>query len=237
MAANIFKNEYKVRKIGGRLNDDYLSFRSWILGINENYIPLFFMMGFNKPDDKDLIIDALLCNTFVEITAKKVYISHMTQKVEDGELKIESLLTQRSIDKVLPTPEEKKVQIDRDIHRSLVYRFNDIYKAYVKKYKPSSFGFNRSALRVFRESLSLTDLGFSIDIDKFIDIYKGYIKASESKIGEQHRMAAEAINKFFNGSMEITQAELERYFIIDSGIVRPNPNSINIDDYMRVGFR
>ena len=50
-------------------------------------------------------------------------------------------------------------------------------------------------------------------------------------------MVAETINKFFNGSVAITQKELSKYFILEDGKVKENPNSINIKDYARLGVR
>ena len=62
------------------------------------------------------------------------------------------------------------------------------------------------------------------------------MEAYESKNQEQHQEAANAINRFFNG-IEITQEELARYFTIEYGAVKPNPKSINRNDYMRLGYK
>ena len=52
-----------------------------------------------------------------------------------------------------------------------------------------------------------------------------------------NNVSVKLLNKFFNGSVEITQKELEKYFIIECGAVKPNPKSINKTDYARLGKR
>ena len=56
-------------------------------------------------------------------------------------------------------------------------------------------------------------------------------------MGQQHQAAADAINRFFNGAVEITQKELDRYFILEYGIVKPKPTSITKQNYARLGVR
>lgn len=232
--ATIFKNESKIKAIGGRLENEYYIFRKSVLFANANYFPLFFMMGIN---DKDLIIDTILSDNTFEVAAKGAYIEHITRMIENGEFPIDSLLTKKALSKEMPTPEEKERQIKSAIHRALLFRFNTIYNAYVETYKPSTFGVNKIAFNICRETLSLNNLGFEINVDKFISFYQERIRAEETELHKLHKKAADAINKFFGGSLEITLRELARYFIIKSGLVKPNPKSINIDDYTRLGIR
>ena len=56
---NVFENEKNIRKIGGRLEDDYYHFRSLVLYHNENLIPLFCALGLGKEEYKDRVLDAL----------------------------------------------------------------------------------------------------------------------------------------------------------------------------------
>ena len=59
----------------------------------------------------------------------------------------------------------------------------------------------------------------------------------ESDTKKIHQAAADAINKFFNGAIEITQSELKKYFIISDGIIKINPQSIGKQSYARLGTR
>lgn len=226
--------ESRIRAIGGRLEDEYYIFRKSVLIANVNYVPLFFMMGIK---DKDLIIDTLLSDTTFEAAAECVYIEHTTRMIENGEISIGSMLSKNILNKEMPTPEKKDKQIRSAIQRALLFKFKALYSTYVETYKPSAVGLSKVAFNICRESLSLNDFGFEIKVDRFISIYRERIEAEESELHKLHKKAADAINKFFGGSLKITKDELERYFVIESGLVRPNPKSINIDDYTRLGIR
>lgn len=232
-----FENERQIDKIGGRLESDYDSFKNSLMIVNAYYIPFFFMLGYNKPSDKDFIIETLMMDTFFVIAIKERYIEDYTKRVANGEIPLESLLSQNVLNKEKPTPEKRQKYIDGQIHRVLMQKFNDIKKRYTEKYGYSFSGYLKEPLLICRDSLSITPNGFVIDVDEFIRIYKSFLEADESELKRLHQSAADAINKFFNGSVEITQKELARYFVIESGVVRPNPKSINIESYMKLGKR
>ena len=71
-----FKNEDKVRKVGGRLWSDYYSFKRDIEYINENFFELFYILKLT--DNIDLIIDTLnnglrnLCSVFIDKTIRDI---------------------------------------------------------------------------------------------------------------------------------------------------------------------
>ena len=169
--------------------------------------------------------------------AKEAYIAKETEKIASGKLNIEKVLSQKTLKKEFPTPEEKEKVYNREIHRALVYRYNKIEDTFRKRYKPSLRGFFKYPIKVCGKALSLTSEGFVIDVEKFIEIYGDYLEANDSQTGKQHQEAADAINRFFNGQVEITDKEMERYFILEDGIVKPNPKSINREGYIRLGYR
>lgn len=93
------------------------------------------------------------------------------------------------------------------------------------------------ALKVCRDALSLSSNGFVIDVEEYIRIYEEFIRLDESIIRRQQQAAADAINEFFNGKAKVTREDFDKYFIIENGVVKPNPDSINTKDYMRLGYR
>lgn len=233
-----FEGEPRINKIGGRLQDEYLTFKSSVHFVNDNYIPLFLMMGFNQPDDKDIIIDALLNDSPFMHTARSAFISMMEEKISTGKVKLERLLSQNAMNKQLKlAADERQKFLDREIHRSLCSRFKEIYNEYYDNYDPSPFGFYKLPFKICRECLVLGTNGFEIDVNKFIGIYQSYIEADQSIIKGLQQSAADAVNIFFGGSVPVSWEELQRYFTIDAGILVPNPQSINMESYMRLGIR
>ena len=136
-----------------------------------------------------------------------------------------------------PTPEEKDKIFKRETHRIFSTRYTQIDKCFRKKYGYMQRRYNRLPLKICREALSLVPGGFIIDADKFVEIYGDFLEAHNSQIGKQHLEAAEAINRFFGGKVEVTEKELKKYFIIEDGILKPNPKSITSQNYMRLGYR
>ena len=237
MHTPIFKNERKVKAIGGRLESDYYRLRESVLYINANYIPLFFMLGINHPDDRDLIIDTLGDSDLIFRRIKEAYILRITELFAKGELQLESLLSARVIRKQFATSEERERYIVREIHRASSFRYKEIYNRFMSEFRPSYLSYYKTPLKICREAIEVSSQGLEIDVDKYIMIYRKFIEADESNARRCHQEAANAINRFFNGSVEITHEELERYFIIKDGVVKPNIDSITIEDYMRLGYR
>ncbi len=238
MGLGIFPKEYKLSEIGGRLKNDYYAFRQSVLVINANYLPLFLMLGFSKPEDKDFIIDTLIgCKDFM-YDVRDRYIEYAIKLVEDGKLKIESFLPKLTIKRIEGmSDDERGNTIRKEIKRCIKCSYRDTFTKFLETYNPSPVGYNAQALRVCRESLSLSSNGFVIDVDEYIRIYEEFIKLDESIIRRQHQAAADAINIFFNGKAKVTREDFDKYFIIEHGVFIPKPDSINTKDYMRLGYR
>ena len=235
MASQIFKNEQKVKKIGGRLERDYYEFRNRVLSLNDNIIPLFILLGFTLRD-KESIIEAILTENPTK-AASSLYISHFTELIEAGKIKLEKVLTSRMMKKIAEaTPEEAERLRKREVHRSLVTRLKKIFKKYEKEYKPSRLYFNPESLKILQGALNLCPTGLEINVDKFIELYGSFLDADGSDTRKKHQEAADSINRFFQGAVEIPQTELGRYFRLDYGVVKPNPKSINRESYLRLGY-
>lgn len=235
MSQDYFKNEDKVRKIGGRLKEDYYTLKRDIEYINDYFFDFFYIL--NLTDDLDLIIDILndglhnLCSVFINKTMRDI---------EAGKIPKDKFLALRTKAKLekLP-PEEQAVIWERETKRRLKYLYKDIYWKILKENGLSYFEtkYSRTHLEICRKALFITPSRIEIDGEKFIEVYTDYIEAEESETKKMHEQAAEAINRFFNGAVEITQKELSKYFVLEYGIVKVNPKSVNVADYARLGGR
>lgn len=218
--SDAFKGEGKIKKIGGRLSLDYFHIKRVILDINTHLSPLFSALAL-KEEDTDVVLTALK-EGFSAL--KSGYIERNTaRKIEEG----------------LTSETEAEQAIERrDIHRQVTSNFNTIYKEYMethKNYLPPFSLFYNASLAICREALSLNHLGaLEINVDLFIKLYKSYLAGDESKRGKLHKLAAAAINAFFNGN-PITERELSLYFIIEGGKFKINPSSVNEENYSRLG--
>ena len=230
-----FKNEDKVRKVGGRLKSDYYTFKREVEEINDNFFELFYIL--NLTDDIDLIIDTLnnglrnLCSVFIgkvirDIEAEKIPKNKFLSS--QIKTKLESL-----------PPEEKAIVWERETKRSLKVLYKKIVKQYTDEYR--LYGLetkhHKRAFEICRKTLFITPSRIEIDGAKFVEVYTSFLEADGSEIKKLHEQAAEAINRFFGGAVEITQKELSKYFILEYGIVKVNPKSINKTDYARLGKR
>lgn len=227
----------RISRIGGRLSSDYYHLQGAIEMLNDNVIPLFQLLGMDEPGDKDDIIDALTGRNSFLIMSKSIFIANMTKKVAEGKIKKEKFLSKITLGKSLSDPEAEKQRIERELHRKLCFKYNEVKSYYVKNYYYSiaSYSYCTPALKICRDALEYSPSGLSINEGKFIELYSSYIEADESDRRKQHQEAADGINRFFGGAVEITDKELERYFMIENGILKPNPLSVNIESYMRLG--
>ena len=228
----------KISKIGGRLSSDYYHLQGAIEMLNDNVIPLFQLLGMDEPGDKEDVIDALTGSSSFLIKSRSIFIANMTKKVTEGKIKKEEILSKITLGKSLSDPEAERQRIDREIHRKLCFKYKEVETFFLKKYyycSPASYAYSVPALKICRDALEYSPSGLSINEEKFIELYSSYIKADESDKRKQHQEAADGINRFFGGALEITDKELERYFMIENGILKPNPLSVNIESYMRLG--
>ena len=230
-----FKNEDKVRKVGGRLYSDYYGFKREVEYINGYFFELFYIL--NLTDDIDLIVDTLndglhnLCSVFIDKTIRDIEAGKIAKNKflsSQMKTKLESLL-----------PEEQAKVWERETKRSLKVLYKKIHEQYTKEYR--IYGLetkhNKKGFEICRKTLFVTPSRIEIDGEKFIEVYTDYMEADESETKKIHEQAAAAINRFFNGAVEITQKELSKYFILEYGIVKVNPKSVNITDYARLGIR
>ncbi len=224
----------KIRQIGGKLETDFYNLMGIIDYINSNYFPLFALMGFDSPAFTDRAIDALLSYGVIA-SAREAYIAYRTERVENGYIKLESLLSKRTLRMEYPNEEEKERVFKREIHRALCFQFKEILRDYSKT-NPSIVGFPKIPVQLCREAISISPDGFIVDEGKFIRVYTDYLEADCTESKQQHQAAADAINRFFGG-LRITEKEMTRYFVIEAGVVKPNPLSVNTRSYIRLGYK
>ena len=230
-----FKNEDKVRKVGGRLWSDYYRLKTEIVYINDCFFELFYIL--NLTDDIDLIVDTLndglhnLCSVFIDKTIRDI---------EAGKIAKNKFVSSKMKTNLESLPPEAQAKVwEQETKRSLKVLYKKILEKYTNEYM--IYGLeakhNERALEICRKTLFVTQSRIEIDGEKFIEVYTDYMEADESETKKIHEQAAAAINRFFNGAVEITQKELSKYFILEYGIVKVNPKSVNITDYARLGVR
>lgn len=230
-----------IKKIGGRLETDYFSLRRAVEEMNDKYIRLLDYFNLMRYDDAENVILALLdgvkgiCGYFVESVIKDI---------QDGKVDKAKILNAKWIvGSDVPPGEEREKRLkkeDTELRRTLKAKYNIALKEYRKDNYIDIFGINYYDRHVILKCLStlyLEEYGVEIDAKKFIAFYTDFMKASESIIGDLHRKAAEALNKFFGGAVPITEKEIERYFSFKNGIVEPNEESITLESYSRLGMR
>lgn len=221
--------ERKIAKIGGRLSSDYYHLRNILYEINERQVRYLNALGLVT--DIDTVLTCLSSYTY---SLKNIYIKKKTELKAKKEGKPYLLTTPTKGEDL--TEEQKRER--RETHRKLAFRFNDISKKAHKQYYIYDWSTERGKqLKVLKDALFISDGEIKVDEDKFIEVYGSFIKASESELNKQHQAAADGINKFFGGAVPITDKELERYFMLEDGIMKVNPLSVNTESYLRLGAR
>lgn len=235
MENEIFGSEYRIRKIGGRLAEDYYTLKKDVDYINIYYFGLFSLLGLT--DDIDYIIEALNSHKLYSVFYEKIM-----RDITEGKTPKENFISKntKAFLKNLP-PEDMEIGKKRELkcmRTKISILFKETGEKYLKENKIYPFcpKHNHTALELCREALYVAETQIAIDIDKFIDIYKDYIEAEESTTHRIHQEAANTINRFFNG-VEITEKELSRYFVLAHGVIRVNPKSVNWESYSRLGKR
>ena len=234
MALDRFKNESKVRRIGGKLETEYILFKKEIEYINGNFFEFFDLLQLT--DDIDIFIKALndgihnFCTNFIVKAIRDIQACKIPKN---------KFLSPQMITKLeeLP-PEEREKKWERETKRNLKLLYKEIESEFLKKNGlfPLEPRHARRALELYGKSLFVSTERIEIDGAKFIEVYESHIIADESETNKLHEQAAEAINRFFNG-VKITQEELSKYFILEDGKIMVRPKSVNIDDYSRLGRR
>lgn len=230
--------EYKINRIGGRLAADWQTVKSDIANIN-HYL-FGFMKALGLTIDVDLIINAI--NTqFSSLSVD--YFNKIFKDVELGIIKKEDYTSDKRLQQLKNlTPEQLEKETKKDIANIRMYakrKYETISKdyfgcIYIKNLIPKR---NARTFEICREAFNITATEITIDVDKFARIYLDFLRADESIIKQMQIEAAAAINRFFNGAVMINEKELKHYFIIEDGVIKINPDSVNIQSYSRLGFR
>ena len=230
----------RIRKIGGKLESDYLTLRAAVDEANEKYFRLLYYFGLNRSDDVENVAEAL-SEGVNGIGA--YFVARTIRDIEEGKVKKESVVKAKWIVDENTPPEEREKRLKKEateIRRSLCLKYKMAIKEYGKDNYIDYYGISSYYKRIISlcgKILYLTDYGIEIDTEKFIAFYKDRMAASESIIGKQHIEAAEALNRFFGGAVPITEKELNRFFIFKNGIAEVRPESVNLESYSRLGSR
>ena len=231
--------ENLIRKIGGKLESDYLTLRAAVDEMNGKYFNLLYYFDLVRFDDAQ---NAIIALTGGERGIARYFIERISQDYKEGKVKKEKVLKSKWIVDENTPPEEREKRLKKEnteLHRSLALKSQQIIKEYRKNHYLDLYGIDDYYKRIIilcKDILNLTDHGAEIDVEKFIAFYTDRMKASSSVIGKQHIEAAEALNRFFGGAVPITQKELERYFVFE-GIVKVKQSSVNLESYSRLGSR
>lgn len=230
-----FRNEEKVRKVGGRLQSDYYRFRREIEYINAHYFGLFCFL--NLTEDVGLIIEALKGELR---DLREIFINKAIGDMKAGKISKDKFLSNEAKKRMESAPPEEREKI---WERGTRFCLSSLYKKTLEQYKERNSECwiatwrPKPWLEILRTTLFLTPERIEIDGEKFVEVYTDFLAADASETKKIHDQAAEAINRFFNGAFPITKEELSKYFILEYGEVKVNPKSVNLTDYARLGPR
>ena len=228
------------KQIGGRIAADYSTLKQAVAEINHYYAPILEATGLFESTDVSRILNAI---QYGESGIKTLFVRKALEDIEAGKIRKETIIKARHIVTADTPPEEREKRLKKErteIQRALKYRFREITDYLRREY-------NWSCQRVFyryweiatfcQNCLYVGKNGIEVSESKFVPFYEAFVEAEESITGQLHKEAAEALTRFFGGALEITEAELTRYFVFDGRAVKPNPASINAHDYSRLGIR
>ena len=227
------------RQIGGRIAADYETLQRAVGEINYYCTPILEATGLLEYNDIPSILNAI--DNIMGI--QSLYIRKTFEDIEAGRVTKQSIIKARHLVTADTPPDEREAKQKKErteIQRALKFRFNRILDYLKKEYHWiwQGVGYRYIEIATFSQSaLYAGKNGIEIDESKFVSFYEAYIKADESITGQLHKDAAEAMTRFFGGALEITEAELKRYFTFDGRKVKPNPKSITPQDYARLGVR
>ena len=212
-----FKNENKVKKVGGRIASDYYVLKQDIEYINNILFDFFYIL--NLTDDINLIVDTL--NKELR-NLREVFVSKTISDIKAGKKPKNKFLSSRMKVRLetLP-PEEQEKLWEKETKRTLKILYNKTYEKYLKENGIYCLETKHhiKGLEICRNALFTTPSRIEIDGEKFIEVYADYLEADESETKKQHEKAAEEINRFFNNSVKITHKELSKYFILENGVI------------------
>lgn len=134
-------------------------------------------------------------------------------------------------------------KLRRKLTQKNVQKYNKIAKDALYKKVNWGYGYRYEPILksiaedIFFDAIELSETdGLTVNKAKFIEIFEDYTKAKESKLYKAHTEIVDAINKFF-GCIPITDKELSKYFMLEYGIMKINPKSVNLESYMRINSK
>ena len=249
------KTEADIFKKKGRVVSNYLGLKNYLEKIEEN--SLYYLVAVGLASSKEEYLHYSHC---LETEVRKAYVRKQVDKIAiiveqavkkaDAEGREGNYKGIPVIDKFATftknnLPFDSYILHDgemlrRKINRKMVHTFNQEFERIFAKVQRVVFHRfthtikNEEAEDVFLDAIIFDpEEGLSIDADKYLEIYKSRTEAERGEIYQKHLAAAEAINNFF-GNLCITEKDMKHYFMLYGGKVKPNPQSINVQSYMRL---
>lgn len=250
-----YKTEADIYKAGGRIAENYRGLINYLDMIDSYALDVLCALGMASDKEEYLKYS----HTHI-ITLKRAYVA---KKVDKIALKIEEAVKEADsegreykgipiIDKfaTFKTGKDKGLPFSADIlhdgemlRRKITQKIvqkvnkefediiNEIFKRTWKRFEAT---YKNVGEDIFFDAIRFSpEEGLTVDIPSFAEIYRSQTEAEQSETYKKHLAAAEAVNSFF-GNMVITDKEMERYFQLYGGKVRPNPKSVNVESYMRL---
>ena len=211
-----------ISSVGGQMKKEYYNIKGLIEYFNVEFLPFLTYLGFYL--DLDLFFDCIKKGLkFIENEwVAKQTVAVLTK--EGNPLQDETKEFRRRRKSLNAT------------HRA---KFSKIYNDYVSEFgaypSPSPFA-ELDTMKIFYPSFEFNpEEGIHINAKMFRQIYFSFAAAAKSKTMKAHNEAADTLNAFFGIEYKITEEEFFKYFVFDGGSIRPNPTSINLDSYARLG--
>lgn len=252
-----FETEADIYKAGGRIAENYSGLKNYLDFIDSHALEYLLPLGMASDKEEYLHYShSLQCNVKRAYVRKQV--DKIALKVEEAVKKADSEGREGDykgihiIDKfatsttgkrkglpfeteILHDGESLRRKITKKIVQKLNTEFAEIFKEVERRtWKRFDNVYKSEAEDIFFDAIRFTpEEGLTVDIPSFAEIYKSKTEAEKSDIYKKHEAAAEAVNSFF-GNLQITDKEMERYFILYGGKVKPNPKSVNVESYMRL---
>lgn len=252
-----FKTEADIYKAGGRIAENYHGLKFYLDNIDDYNLDILNALGLNS--DKE---EYLYYSHQTEYTVKRAYVfrrvDKIALKVEEAVKKADSEGREGDykgipiIDKfattttgkrkglpfeteILHDGERLRSKISKKMSQKLNQRVTEIFKEIDRtNWKNFRTFYKNPGEDIFFDAIRFTqEEGLTVDIPTFAEIYKSHTEAEKSETYKRHEAAAEAVNSFF-GNLPITEKEMDRYFLVYGGRLKPNPKSVNTESYMRL---
>jgi hypothetical protein len=250
-----YKTEADIYKAGGRIAENYRGLKNYLDNIYKHSLEPLCALGMASNKE-----EYLYYSHKYSMDVRRDYVAKQVDKIA---LKIEEAVKEADsegreykgipiIDKYATSKTGKNKglpfaadilhdgeKLRRKITQKIVQKLNQKFAAtldevYKRTWYKLEHSYRSTGEDIFFDSIRFSpEEGLTIDIPSFAEIYRSQTEAEQSETYKKHLAAAEAVNSFF-GNMEITDKEMERYFQLYGGKVRPNPKSVNVESYMRL---